>query len=118
MKLGCQRDGRRNDGFGSGGPLVLVDDAAEDVVAPQRSAARGVRGHAGDGGCQLQSAVGPCSVVVRDELSDRGSAARRHANRRKVPLTWSLGRELSRARVTTRQGASALADVLRCRVKS
>jgi hypothetical protein len=56
--------------LGSGCPLILVDDPAEDVVASERPAARALLGHTGDRGRQVQPTVGPCGVVVRNEISD------------------------------------------------
>ena len=55
----------------SGGTLVLVDDAAEDVATDDRAA--GIGGHrAGDRLGKLEAAVGPGLVVVAEILDKHG----------------------------------------------
>ncbi len=51
-------------GLGSSGPLVLVDDAAEDVVPAKRGALWGHLGRAGDWRSKVQPSMWPCGVIM------------------------------------------------------
>jgi hypothetical protein len=52
----------------SGGTLVFMDDAAEDVAAHDNTAVRGAR--AGEWRLELETAVGPGFVVMANVLGE------------------------------------------------